>query len=411
MFDGSEVAYNANGVPRLSAVTGGTYGIASDSKGNIYNVDYYYCTIQVIVKATGTWNGYSVAGDYMYHFAGNGACGSDLSSNDATTASSLNIFAIGIDKNDDVYFSTVNGGCYIFKVAGGYHGTLSKYFGSGECGCQLNGGSVLSFSYGIAFDPSNQVIFSQLYCRTIMRIDHTTRLAHRIVGNGMAAGAIWNSGSILATDIGMDGPAGIATDGAGNIYYTDQDTGAVRVVDANTGLVYLASGRIANGFTCVGECSNFVGNNFFNTWAVALDSEGTIYFTPYLNEVDNNMKIGVIRGITPFPTAAPTTSPSNPTYVPTCSPFFSVSPTRAPAPTKAPVGKPTHYPTPSPKPNISPTHYPTPCNHCAPTPTPSYCVCDCSAGPPPTHYPTPSPKPVIPPTNYPTPVPPTPTSR
>lgn len=95
-----------------------------------------------------------------------------------------------------------------------------------------------------------------------------------VAGNGHLADTGTGSTSALGTAIHE--PLGVATDGAGNLFYTDSGNNVIRRVDAATGTVTTVAGTGSSGFSANGTLAR---NALLNTPSgLVLDGAGNLYF-------------------------------------------------------------------------------------------------------------------------------------
>ena len=100
---------------------------------------------------------------------------------------------------------------------------------------------------GLAVDAAGDLFLCDSDNNRVRRVDATTGLISTVAGNG-------NSGSygegVPAAEAELNGPTGIAIDGAGNLYIADSGNNVIRVVNGNTGLINTFAGQInATGYS------------------------------------------------------------------------------------------------------------------------------------------------------------------
>ncbi|MFL6450656.1 MAG: Ig-like domain repeat protein [Bryobacteraceae bacterium] len=138
--------------------------------------------------------------------------------------------------NGDVYFTansaTANGAVY--KLSGGIAVLIAGT--PGIAGFSGDGGPATSASLsgpnGIAVDGSGNVYIAD--SGRIRKVSADTGLITTVAGNG-SSGFSGDGGP--ATNASLGSPSGVAVDGSGNIYIADTPNGRIRKVSADTGVI------------------------------------------------------------------------------------------------------------------------------------------------------------------------------
>ncbi len=93
----------------------------------------------------------------------------------------------------------------------------------------------------------------------------------------VAGGGLEDGDNVLATDVALNRPLGIALDTQGNLYIADTDNHRIRRVDALTGIITTVAGTGEPGFSGDGGPATSALLNTPN--AIAVDSAGNIYIS------------------------------------------------------------------------------------------------------------------------------------
>jgi sugar lactone lactonase YvrE len=193
-------------------------------------------------------------------------------------------------------------------------GILHRFAGDGTPGNEGDGGPALAARFchphDLCQDRHGNLYLSDLGNRTIRRIDYRTGVVTRVAGSG-AAGRGGDGGP--ATEAELDCTCGVAVDGAGNLYLSDEWSCVIRRVDARTGIITRFAGLDARHYPS--ECGGsrpFAGPGlsllgyhgdggpaaeaaFHHPEHLAFDSRGDLYICD--NSNDRVRKIDMRAGV------------------------------------------------------------------------------------------------------------------
>jgi sugar lactone lactonase YvrE len=211
--------------------------------------------------------------------AGNGTAGYN---NDgiAATSAELNVpGGIAVDSVGNVFIADFQNN-RIRKVSAST-GLISTVAGNGTGG--YNGDSIPATSAeiylpdGVAVDGAGNIYISDNWNCRIRKVNAVTGLISTVAGNGTWG---YNGDGIAATSAELR-PAGVAVDSAGNIYIDDSDNVRIRKVSASTGLISTVAGNGTGGYNSDGIAATSAELNI--PTSVALDSAGNIFIADFQN--------------------------------------------------------------------------------------------------------------------------------
>jgi sugar lactone lactonase YvrE len=219
------------------------YGVAVDSKDNVYVADYANGAIRII--------------------------GQDLS---------VGTFAVGVGAPLSVAVDALDN---VYVADGGYTKQILKVNQQTKAVTALGGGGAAGFIYpiGVAVDKNMNVFVADVNANKIMKIDQTkTGVASVSVYAG--TGVHWSADGSLTTAT-FSSPSAVATDGSGNVYVTDAGSGQIRIINQGTSLVNTVAGsiNIAGSIDGVGSAAGFN-----NPYGLCVDGKGNLYVADYGNE-------------------------------------------------------------------------------------------------------------------------------
>jgi serine/threonine-protein kinase len=267
---GSTAAGAANGT-EANASFNHPFGIATDSKGNIYVADADNNQIREIETTTGivtTLAGSKIAGN----LTGKG-----------TAASFYSPTGIVCDANGNL-FVTDEGNNEIRKIVIAT-GVVTTLAGSGKPGSADGKGNAASFNlpYGIAIDETGDLYIADYGNNEIRKIVITTGAVSTIAGS-TKYGCTNGTGKSAA----FYAPAGIVTDGASNLYVTDAGNNEIRKI-------VIASGKVSTvaGSTKYGS-SDGIGSmaSFNQPVGLVFDGTGDLYVSDNYNNEIRKIEIG-----------------------------------------------------------------------------------------------------------------------
>jgi sugar lactone lactonase YvrE len=158
-------------------------------------------------------------------------------------------------------------------------GVVTTIAGNGSATYAGDGGPATAASIrqpaGIALDGSGNIYISDNFNNRIRKVDATGNIS-TVAGNG-TGGYSGDGGAATAAMINR--PTGITTDASGNIYFADESNHAIRKVTVATGVITTIAGTGIGGYsTGVATMSRLSQPK-----DVAVDASGNIYIADWMN--------------------------------------------------------------------------------------------------------------------------------
>ncbi len=259
----------------------GPAGVAVDSSGNLYIATY----ADNRIRKVDTKNNISTfAGNSGYGFAGDGG--------PATSAQLSAPRGIAVDSGGNVYLAD-RWNNRIRKIAGG---TLSTIAGNGQGSFGGDFGPATSAQMsgpdGVAVDKQGNVYISD-FLNNRVRMVTPAGVISTYAGNGVSG---FSGDGGPATSAALSQPAGLAVDGAGNLYIADSNNSAVRKVTPDGIISTVAGTGRAQGFS--GDGGQATSAKMMAPFGLTLDSSGNLYIADYYGWIrEVNASTGVISTI------------------------------------------------------------------------------------------------------------------
>lgn len=298
--------FEGDGGPATAAKLNLPSQVAVDKDGNLYIADFSNNRVRKVTAATGI----------ITTFAGNGASASMGDGGLATEASLNRVESVAIGKDGNLYITDV-AGHKIRKVTMS-DGKISTVVGTGTNGFSGDGGAAvmaaISTPVDIAFDGAGDMYIAAAGNNRIRKVSASDGMITTVAGSGSSA---FGGDGGPATAAGLNGPYGVAVDGAGNLYIADRGNNRIRFVRASDKTIdTLAGGTL--GFSPDG--SGAIGARLGNPVGVGLDPAGKLYFSEPSNVRLRTLLASTAGDVTP-PVVTVSTPAANGVFATTTSPL------------------------------------------------------------------------------------------
>ena len=258
--------FAGDGGPASAALLNGPNGVTVDGAGNIFIADTGNQRIRKVDGGTGTIS--TVAGDGTFGFAGDGG---------AAIASRLALPAgVAVNAAGDLFIADTNNSR--IRAIDHATGIITTLAGTGGFGFGGDGGlataAVLYAPSGVAVDPSGDVLIADQVNRRVRRVFVSTGLIDTVAGNGGGSVMVFGGDGGPATSASLSYIKGLAVDGAGQIYIADTGFMRVRRVDTG-GTIDTVAG---NGWFMFGGDGEFATRATLSfPRGVAVDASGNVF--------------------------------------------------------------------------------------------------------------------------------------
>ena len=248
--------FSGDGGPASSAELNYPTGAAVDGFGNLYIADSFNYRVRKVAAATGI----------ITTVAGNGGNGNDSGDGGPATSATLSPLRVAVDGSCNLYIVSgnqiINGGTVIRKVTAAT-GIITTVAGTGIPGYTGDGGPATSAqleAINLAVDGTGDIYIADSDHNVIRKVTAAT-------------GIITTVAATIAT---LSQPNAVAVDGAGNLYIADTNNFVIRKVAAATGAITTVAGNSAIGPLVSGGPATLA--QLPPTYSVAADGAGNLYF-------------------------------------------------------------------------------------------------------------------------------------
>ena len=280
-----------NGGAATLAALNSPHGVAMDCAGNLFLADYYNNVIRrvdtngmITTVAGNSANGYSYAGD------GGAATNASLYLPSGVAVDGSGNLFIADSYNNVIRKVGTNG---IITTVAGNHGLAPGYTGDGRIATDAS----LNDPSGVAVDGAGNLLIADTGNQVIRKVG-TNGIIRTVAGNnGLAPGYTGDGGA--ATNASLSYPAGVAVDGAGNLFIADTDDQVIRRVGAN-GMITTVAGNngLGAGYSGDGGAATNASLNYPS--GVALDGAGNLFIADtgdqVIRKVGTNGMIMTVAG-------------------------------------------------------------------------------------------------------------------
>ncbi|MBL8151781.1 MAG: hypothetical protein JNN15_17800, partial [Blastocatellia bacterium] len=260
-------------------------GIAFDRSGNLYIVDKFLARVRRVNIATGI----------IETFAGNGSTGFGGDGGSARQALLNEPSRIAFDNDGNAFISDTEN--HRIRRVDVRTGIITTVAGSGQNGFSGDGGLAtsarLSAPEAIAIDLQGNLYIGDSDNRRVRRVDGRTGIITTIAGSEqLAMGGLDGDGGLAINAALSNSIADIKFDTGGNLYFTDTFLGRVRKVDLSTGIISRVAGSGFTLSTDFADGASALQANLRAVAAIAFDSAGNLF----ISDNDNNA-LRVVKGV------------------------------------------------------------------------------------------------------------------
>ena len=222
---------SGDGGPATQAALGFPNYVTVDNAGNLYFADFGTERVRKVARKTGIittvagngTRGPDSAGTIVGSYGGDGGPARDAALNHPT--------CVIVDPVGNLYIADRDN--YRIRKVQAATGVITTVAGSGSYGFSGDGGPATSAALaqpsGLALDAEGNLYISDTGNNRVRMVSAATGIISTIAGNG-SAGSTGVGDQGLATQAALDGPLGLALDGAGNLYIADTINNRVQVV-------------------------------------------------------------------------------------------------------------------------------------------------------------------------------------
>jgi sugar lactone lactonase YvrE len=266
-------SFSGDNGPALNAALNFPLGVVLDQFGNLFFSDSNNNRVRRVDAATGIIT--TVAG-------GGTGCASQtdvVGDGCAATAATLQTpFGLAIDGLGNLVIG--DGGNNRVRRVDKTSGAISTVAGNGKAGYSGNYGPAVEAKLfnpsGVAFDHAGNLLIGDAGNNRVRRVDAVTGIIKDFAGNG---GRNFISDNVPAAGAAIAGPAGIAVDKSGNVYFFDTGNNRVRRIDRGTGIITTIAGNGTAGYSGDGKVATsaqiYAGNDAPN--GIAFDKTGNLF--------------------------------------------------------------------------------------------------------------------------------------
>jgi len=238
-----------DGGPATAATLDHPESVAVDANGNLLITDMLHERVRVVAASTGTFYGQAMTAGDIYTIAGNGELGYSGDGGPATAAKFYSPYFVTVDAAGNVVISDI--GNQRVRVVAATTGTF----------------------YGQAMTAGD---------------------VYTVAGDG-TEGFAGDGGPATAAE--LDGPTGVAVDGAGNLYIADAANGRVRMVPAQTGTFYGQAMTAGDIYSIAGNGTTGSSGNHGPATKAELNYPSSVAVDPHGNTIIADSRSNMVLAV------------------------------------------------------------------------------------------------------------------
>jgi uncharacterized protein (TIGR03437 family) len=271
--------YSGDNGPATGALLNEPGALTLDASGNLYIADSGNSVVR------------KISGGIITTIAGTGRAAPNCTDGPAASTPLNNPLGIAVDAAGNVYIADTGDNC-VHKLS---QGNLTRVAGTGATGYFGDGGpatqALLNRPEALALDPTGDIYLADLGNYVVREIAAATGKISTIAGNGQCCALSTYSGS--ATQAELIDPAGLAVDSTGNLYLSDAGVNViVKITNGSMSIVAGTPGSsygFSDGPVQVAKMDGPSG--------IAFDGAGNLYFCDSLNQRIREITAGAIATI------------------------------------------------------------------------------------------------------------------
>ncbi|MGB8259269.1 MAG: chitobiase/beta-hexosaminidase C-terminal domain-containing protein, partial [Terracidiphilus sp.] len=231
--------------------------------------------------------------------AGNGIEGNSGNGGPATKAELTNPTSVAVDTAGNIYIAEMN--FDVVRKVTAKTGVITVYAGNGVGGYSGDGGPATSAELNrpesVAVDGNGNLYIADTRNHVIRMVAAKTGTITTVAGLGYCAPIHPNQ---PANQSGLCSPAGVAVDGAGNLYIADTGHRRIEEVTKQTGTIGILAG---NGQCCAysGDGGPALNAGLYSPQAVAVDAYGSLYIADTYHCAIRRVTNGTINSLVGIP--------------------------------------------------------------------------------------------------------------